>query len=159
MKNIYEVLRGLEIEFEEFQHPAFFTCEDADGFAKSHPGGHFKTLLLRNREGDKYYLVILEGYKRLDIKALSKTLNENKLSFASPERLKEILNLTPGSVSPFGLIHDEKRQAKIIVDADLWKHEFVFFHPNINTATLKIKSSDLAKFFESLGYVYSSLAL
>lgn len=149
MKNIYEILENLGIDFIKYDHEAFFTCEQSEQFYSQHlASGKAKNLFLRNKKGDKHYLAIVEASKRVDLKNLAKIVQQQALSFASPERLMKYLGLTPGSVSPFGLINDEKHEVFVFVDNDLMKFEKLHFHPNINTATLEIKREDLNKFLD-----------
>ena len=61
------------------------------------------------------------------------------------------LGLTPGSVSPFGLINDTSRSVQVIIDNELLKYGKVAFHPNINTATLAISIEDFKKFLDWTG--------
>jgi len=49
---------------------------------------------------ENYYLYTLEDSKRADIKALTKTLEVSKLSFACEKELNEILGLERGAVTP-----------------------------------------------------------
>jgi Ala-tRNA(Pro) deacylase len=97
--------------------------------------------------------VILEISKQADLRQLVKIVGDDRLSFGSPERLKANLGLTPGSVSPFGLIHDVRHGVRVIVDEDLRSAERLIFHPNINTASLAIRSADFVRFLESTGNV------
>ncbi len=78
-----------------------------------------KNLFLRNKKGDRHYLVVLEISKRADLKDLVKLVGDDRLSFGSPERLMAQLGLTPGSVSPFGLINDADGSVRVLVDVDL----------------------------------------
>lgn len=152
MKNIYEVLKNLNIAYEKYDHPAVFTVEEA----KRHYRGDFgenKNLFLKSKKGDSFYLVVLESDKRLDLKKFASFFNENKLSFASPQSLFEFLNLTPGSVSPFGIINDASKSVKVIIDNGLLKYEKLGFHPNINTSTLIIKTNDFKKFLDQSGNI------
>lgn len=71
--------------------------------------------------------------------------------FARPDELMQWLKLTPGSVTPFGLIHDTTHHIMVMVDNDLLVYELVGFHPNINTATLVLSSSDFQKFLTACG--------
>lgn len=151
MKDIYRVLEDLEIPFEKYEHPAVFTVEEAAQIDRGIDAGKSKNLFLRNKKGTTLYLVVVEAHKKVDLKLLSQKLLESKLSFGSPERLFEILQLTPGSVSPFGLINDNEHLVDVIIDNDLLKHPKVSFHPNINTATLAITTNDFKKYLESLG--------
>lgn len=151
MKDIYEILADLKISYIKHDHPAVFTCEEADQYYAKMPGGHSKNLFLRNKKGDKYYLVIVKSNKKVDIKKLGENLEDKKLAFASPERLKNVLDLTPGSVTPFGLINDENRQVVVVIDEDLWKYDTLNYHPNVNTATLGISREDFKKFLDWCG--------
>ena len=148
MKNIYEILNDLKIEYIEHHHPAVYTCEQADLFYKDVEGGKSKNLFLRNAKGDKHSLVVTESHKTLDLKKLAELLGEKKISFASPERLKKYLGLDPGSVSPFGLINDSKKEVVVVIDSSLLEHKKLHYHPNINTSTLEITTSDLKRFLD-----------
>ena len=105
---------------------------------------HCKNLFLRNQKGNRHYLVVLEHSKRADLKAVADQIGDGKLSFASPERLMTHLGLTPGSVSPFGLINDRDHAVRVVLDRDLKSADALAFHPNINTATFVIAAADFA---------------
>ena len=151
MDPVLQILKSLGIEYVIHEHPAVYTVAEAEQYYGDVKGGKSKNLFLRNKNKSNYYLVILEGSKRLDLDALKATLNESKLSFASPEELKEFLGLTPGSVSPFGLINDKEKRVKVVIDEGLWGHERLHYHPNINTATLELSRDDFKKFLDSCG--------
>ena len=151
MNNIYQILENLGIEFRKYDHPAVFTVNEAAGYDVDQKAAKTKNIFLRNKKGDRFYLVIVEANKRLDLKKLAESLVEGKFSFATADKLEEYLGLTPGSVSPFGLINDGDKRVRVLVDKDLLERETVGFHPNINTATLVIKTKDFAKFLEWTG--------
>ncbi len=106
---------------------------------------------MRNKKGNRHYLIILEHSKKPDIKALNRDLGEDRLSFASPERLMRYLGLEPGAVSPFGLINDKEKEVRVVIDEDLKQAERVNFHPNVNTATVGILFKDLEMFLAWCG--------
>ena len=56
------------------------------------------------------------------------------------------LGLTPGSVSPFGLIDDTDGSVRVLIDQDLRGAERLIFHPNINTASVVVSWADLERF-------------
>src|SRR5262245_37922709 len=99
-------LAELGIPYERFEHPPVATVEAAASHWVTIDATHCKNLFLRNQKGSRHYLVILGHSKRADLRAVADQIGDGKLSFASPERLMTHLGLTPGSVSPFGLIHD-----------------------------------------------------
>ncbi|MBU0577103.1 prolyl-tRNA synthetase associated domain-containing protein [Patescibacteria group bacterium] len=151
MKDIYDVLKSLEIDYIKHDHPPVFTCEEAAKYHDVMKGAHIKNIFLRNRNANKHYLVVIPEEKRLDLDLLKGNLGESKLGFASPERLMKYLGLTPGSVSILGLVNNEEKNVIVIIDNELWKTDAICCHPNVNTATLEIKRDDLKKFLDWCG--------
>ena len=159
MEEVYKILDNLGIKYQKFEHPAVYTVDEADGLNLGIDGAKNKSLFLRNAKGDKHYLVMLNGEKRLDLIKLQNLLNETRLSFASLERLLKYLKLTPGSVSPFGLINDVGREVHAVVDNELLIYQNLAFHPNINTQTIALSVPDFKKYLESSGNKISYLDL
>lgn len=143
---VYAALDALGIEYERHEHPAVFHAEDAATHWAPLGGTQCKNLFLRNKKGDRHYLVVLEISKRADLKDLVALVGDDRLSFGSPERLMTKLGLTPGSVSPFGLINDADGSVRVLIDQDLKGAERLIFHPNINTASVVVSWADLERF-------------
>lgn len=150
MTDIYKILSDLNIPFTRYDHPAVFTVGEAEALCNTIPGGHIKNLFLRNRKGDKHYLIVIGVEKQVDLKKLGILLDE-KLSFASPERLMHFLGVTPGSVTILGLINDINKEVVVIIDTELSKYESLDCHPLINTATLVISQEGITKFLKWSG--------
>jgi len=148
---VHEVLGVLGIGFERFEHPPVATVEAALAHWARIEAAHCKNLFLRNKKGTRHYLVVVEHTKAVDLARLARTLGDDRLSFASPERLMAHLGLAPGAVSPFGLINDRTRSVQVVVDADLRLASHVAFHPNVNTATLRISTADFERFLAWCG--------
>ena len=148
---VYATLDALGITYEKYTHPPVFTGEEADEHWAPIPATRVKNLFLRNKRGDRHYLVILEVSKQADLRKLVKIVGDDRLSFGSPERLMATLGVTPGSVSPFGLIHDAGHSVRVIVDVDLRGAERLIFHPNINTLSVAISGADFERFLASRG--------
>lgn len=147
-KKLYKILDDLNILYEKIEHPAFSTVEASGSFYRDHDlGVDCKNAFMQNRRGRKHYLIILQAQKNIDIPHLAAFLGEHrKMGFASEERLLHYLGLTPGSVTPFGLIHENATDIDVVVDREIFDHTYVHFHPLRNTATLKISTDDLKKF-------------
>jgi Ala-tRNA(Pro) deacylase len=143
---VYAALDALGISYERHEHAAVFNAGDASKFWDPINGVQCKNLFLRNKKGDRHYLVLVEISKRVDLKDLVKTVGDDRLSFGSPDRLMAELGLTPGSVSPFGLINDADGSVRVLVDRDLKDAERLIFHPNINTASVVVSWRDLERF-------------
>ena len=145
MQNIYQYLSDHNISYQRFDHPAVFTCEEAEQFCPDMPGASIKNLLLRDKDKTHYFLVVAGHDKRVDIKGLQTILGTSKLSFASPEDLNKYLGVEPGSVTLLGLINDAENKVEVIIDKDL-EGKSLQCHPLVNTATLVIPSADIITF-------------
>lgn len=146
---IKDYLANLKIEFKTYIHPPLYTCEQAEEYNKEIKGIHSKNLFLKGKKSNNLYLIIIPAQEKLDIKKFETLLNE-KLTFANENELKNILNLTPGAVSPFGIINDKNNKVTLIISEKVWNSNFVSFHPNINTETLELKGLDFQKYINSL---------
>jgi Ala-tRNA(Pro) deacylase len=146
-------LERLGIAFERFAHEAVFTVEQAQAAWSGIDATHCKNLFLRNKKGDRHYLVVAEQSRPIDMAVLAALVGESRLSFASPERLLAHLGLTPGAVSPFGLMNDREKAVRVVVDRGLQASVRLGFHPNVNTATVVISCPDFERFLASAGHV------
>lgn len=150
-QKVYDVLEKLNISYVQHEHPPVFTVEQAEQHWENITGAHCKNLFLRNKKGNRHYLVILESSKKAALKSLEKQLGEDRLSFASEERLRKYLGLETGAVSPFGLINDSRKEVQVVIDRDLKKAERINFHPNVNTATVGVSFEDFERFLNWCG--------
>ena len=149
-----ELLHFLEaqgIAYQRLEHPPVYTCEQAALYRPTLPGVSTKNLFLRD-EKRRFYLVVTACEKRLDLKQLSRLISAPKLNLGSPEKLLELLGVTPGAVTTLGLINDMQHAVALWVDADIWQGENFWCHPLVNTATLIIARADLLRFFELTGH-------
>ncbi len=150
-RGVVERLLALGIAYTRHEHPPVATVDEAVLYWSGIEAVHCKNLFLRNQKGNRHYLVVLKHDKRADLKTVADQIGDGKLSFASAERLMTHLGLTPGSVSPFGLINDTDHDVRLILDTDLKSADRLGFHPNINTVTFTIAAADFSKFVEACG--------
>jgi Ala-tRNA(Pro) deacylase len=87
----------------------------------------------------------------VDLRAVAGQIGDGKLSFGSPERLESYLGVTPGSVSPFGLINDREHHVRVYLDRTLRTAGRISFHPNVNTVTLTLAYTDFERFLAACG--------
>ena len=146
---VYRALDALGIRYDRYEHPPVFTAEEAAVHWSGIPGRAVKNLFLRNKKGDRHYLVIVGIEKQVDLRRLVQVIGDDRLSFGSADRLMARLGLTPGSVSPFGLINDAAGAVRVILDDDLRAAERLIFHPNDNSASVSISVADFERFLAS----------
>jgi Ala-tRNA(Pro) deacylase len=148
-----------EIEFKLYYHPAVFTCEEAKKYFKDIPSLSCKNLFFKDKKTGRYYLVTLPVEKRMDIKQFATMVFSKHLSFANAEELFEVLKLTPGSVSPCGLINDHEQKTRFYIDKAVWDADAVNFHPNVNTESIELSKEMFRKFLDRLGHRYQVTSL
>lgn len=145
-QKVFEVLKDLNIDYELYEHPPTPTIEEAIKYWGKMEATHCKNLFFRNHKGNKHYLVIFEHSQQLAIRDLEIKLKQGKLSFATEKRMARYLGVKPGSVSLFGLINDVDNHVYVFFDKNLLLSEYLSFHPNDNTASLKIRQDDFRAF-------------
>ena len=158
-QQVLDCLNDLEIDYDMHEHPPIPTIEEAIKYWDKMEATHCKNLFFRNHKGNKHYLVIFDHQKQLIIKDLEQKLKQGKLSFASEKRMAKYLAIKPGSVSLFGLINDTENHIHLFLDKNLLKSKYISFHPNDNTASLKISQKGFMKFLNWSGNTYEFLDL
>ncbi|MCI8388696.1 MAG: prolyl-tRNA synthetase associated domain-containing protein [Clostridiales bacterium] len=139
----YDLLDKLGINFARIDHEAIATVDGCIEIEQLLEIEICKNLFLRNSKGDQYYLLMLPGNKQLVTKDIAKQIGSTRLSFGTPEKLEEYLDLTPGSVSVLGLMNDCENRVQLLIDRELTTHEYIGCHPCINTSSLKISMDDI----------------
>jgi Ala-tRNA(Pro) deacylase len=148
---LFQRLDALGVAHATHRHRPLHTVAESVALRGSLPGGHCKSLFLKDRKGGLWLFVMLED-RRLDLKALADRLAAPRFSFGSPELLQDVLGVVPGSVTPFALINDRAQRVKVVLDAEMLRHDPVNFHPLINTATTAISPGDLRRFIADCGH-------
>jgi Ala-tRNA(Pro) deacylase len=154
-KTVLDLLAAQGIAYQLFKHQPVFTTADKpilidSGDLDTIPGIHSKTLLLKSKE--TFFLVSVAEDKRVDLKALSAVLGCARFSFATAAELLELLKLTPGSVTPFGLLFDESKRVLFVLDEDFMQGPAVLFHPLRNDMTISIAPDDFVACMHTIGH-------
>lgn len=125
--------------------------DELDNIDLPYKGFDAKNLFVGDDKKNNYYLITVKGDKRVDLKGFRKKYNTRPLSFAKEEELLSILNLTPGSVSPLGLLNDKEKKTIFFLDNYFEDNSLIGIHPNDNTATIWLKAKDLITIIEEHG--------
>ena len=150
-ESIEDLLRHQNIEFQAYDHPPVYTCEQARQALQGVGGVAVKNLLVRD-PAHRFFLIVLPESKRVDLKALAQRLGLGKLSFANQAELMEVLGLTPGAVGLLALSRDQQARVRVLVDTEVWGNEPIHCHPLVNTKTLLIRPNDLERFITATGH-------
>lgn len=157
---LFALFDRLGIATTTYEHPPVFTVEEGEalGLDDHIPGQSGKSLLLTNKAGN-LWLVVACDHTRADLKALARHLGSGRLSFARPEVMQEVMAVTPGSATPFAVMHDTEKRLKIMIDRDFTLATHCVFHPLQNTYSTVMEFNDLLRFLTYHGYQPEILAL
>lgn len=148
--DIYEYLNANNIWYEKINHEAVYNMDELSKIDIPYFDVIAKNLFIRDDKKRNYYLITLKGNKKINLKEFRKSQNTRALSFASEEELQEIMSLTAGSVSPFGLLNDENLLVHFYIDKD-YDDSVIGIHPNDNTETIILKVKDLIEIIATHG--------
>lgn len=154
MYNKEDIVRLLEeknINYEIVEHEAVYTMEDIEKLDINKEATEVKNLFLRDEKGKNHFLIVAKEDTQIDMKELKNIINSSRLSFASEERLDKYLHLTRGCVSPFGILNNDTKDVKVFIDDKLKGDLKIGVHPNENTSTIFIATSDIENIIKEHG--------
>ena len=139
---VYRFLEAHGIPFIRIDHAPVRTMEDCEAIDRALGGQICKNLFLCNQQKTVFYLLMIREDKAFKTKDVSKQLGVSRLSFGPPEEMERLLHLSPGAVSPMGLLFDSARDVRLIMDSDLRDGEYLGCHPCVNTASIRFSMAD-----------------
>ncbi len=132
-------------------YPAHETVEEGKRLRGDMPGTFTKNLLLKDKKGRLFLLAIHED-RELDLKTLHTRIGANgRLGFAAAERMEALLGVSPGALTPLGIIHDEAGEVTVVIDNVLLEAEQVNFHPLVQQESIGLSPDALIAFVRSCG--------
>ena len=158
---ILRALRDLGIPYALHEHAPMWTIDDCLALPGLGLGATVpRNVFLCNRQQTAYYLFLSSPRRAFRTAVVSKLLGVSRLSFAPADRLPSLLGLQPGAVSPLGLLFDLEKQVELVVDDALLRHERLWFHPGVNTASVEMATGDfLGRFLPGIGRTARSIRL
>ena len=153
-QKLYRLLESLNIEYRVYEHEAVYTMEGAAAVDAALPGQPTKNVLVKDKKTKEFYLVILLGDRKLKESDFKEQAGWTRIRFAGEEDLAELLETTPGSVSPLELVSERASGITVVVDREisaLAEDELLTFHPCRNTASLVMTRKDFFRFLDAVG--------
>lgn len=140
------------IGYELTEHKAVYNMAELAEVDLPYPHLDAKNLFVRDDKRLNYYLITVRGEKRVNLKDFRRQHGTRPLTFASEEELLELLGLTPGAVTPLGLLHDTACRVRFYLDQDFLEEPGIIgIHPNDNTATVWLKTRELVELIRRRG--------
>lgn len=151
-QDIYDFLEKRSVSYDATEHEAAYNMEEIATLPLSHVDAVAKNLFVCDDKKRNYYLITVMGNKKVNLNALRHAYGLRRLSLTTAVELADILGLTPGSVSPFGLLNDTERRVHFLIDASFFNPPSIIgVHPNDNTATVMLNTEDLVRLVREHG--------
>ena len=146
-------LNSIGVTYELLRHQAVVTTEESRQVIHVDNCMSCKSLYVKDKKSDNYYLVVLPFDKRAGMRYLASFVGCAKFEFATEEKLLADLGVHRGSVSPFAYLNEDttKYSAPLLIDESVWNANRVKFHPCDNTATVVLTLDDFKKYLTSIG--------
>lgn len=150
-QTLLHLLEQHHINYIVRKHEPIFTVAEGEALGLPNVQAAVKSLLLTDDKHTSFYLVVLPLDKQLDLKQLRFTLGSRRLTMASPAELQQLLQLTPGAVTPFGLLEDSEQRVQTYFDSTL-KENTIATPLDSNTTTIWLHCHKLVQLLESKGH-------
>jgi len=134
-------------EYQRMEHPAVFTCAEAELHRPKVPAVSTKNLFLCDKKARRFFLIVTACEKTVKLDEFYARLGAHHLRFGSEENLMRLLGVRRGAVTMMGLVNDTDHRVELWIDADIWHAEHFLSHPLVNTATLVLSKPELERFF------------
>ena len=138
--------------YQRIEHPAVFTCAEAELHRPAVPAVSTKNLFLCDKKARRFFLAVTACEKMVKLDRLSIQLGVPHLRFGSEENLQRFLGVTRGAVTMMGLANDLHHQVDLWIDSEIWAGAYFLSHPLVNTATLILAKAELERFFALTGH-------
>lgn len=149
---ILDTLESLGIGYSALHHEPIMTVDDGIAIAEQTGVEPCKCLLAESRRHE-FVMILARGSKAVPMKEIGVLTGMGHLSFASPDRLMELLCTEPGAVSPLGLIFDKNHKVRLVIDRKLASNKSLMCHPNDNSCSLVLSTDDfLNRFLPAAGH-------
>ena len=152
-REFLQFLDANQFVYERLEHPAVFTCEEADRYHAGIEAVHTKNLFLCDKKKMHFFLVVTSCEKTVRLEGLAKRFGLSYLRFASEENLGKLLGVGSGAVTMLGLVNDSEHRVALWIDKDIWGGKRFLCHPLVNTATLVLSKAELERFFALTGHL------
>ena len=152
VQNLLTLLSENQINYELFEHEAFYTVEESSKLKTemNMKGAHTKNLFLRDKKRNFFLISCLDN-REVDLKEIKNLIScQGNLSFGSPDYLFEKLGVKPGSVSPYSLVNNIDKDVIFYLDKEITEFELCNFHPLENTKTIQVLTKEFISFIKTL---------
>lgn len=116
---IYERLEKEGVDYTRIESDPGISMDDCLNIDRAFGIRTVKTILLTNRQKNRFWLYVTHARKAFITKEFGASLGIPRVSFADEGLMMEILGTPHGAATPFGLLRDEAKDVTFVMDRDV----------------------------------------
>ena len=155
---LLDLLEEQHIDYTVRKHEPIYTVAEGEALGLPNAEAAVKSLLLTDDKHANFYLVVLPLDKQLDLKQLRVKIGSRRLTMATPAELAQLLGITLGAVTPFGLLQDDQHRVQTFFARTL-KENTIAVPLASNTATVWLRCQELVQLLEAQGHSINYILL
>lgn len=140
---IYESLEKAGINFLRIESDPGVSMDDCLNIDRAFGIETVKTILLTNRQKNKFWLYVTHARKSFITKEFGASLQIPRVSFADEELMIKVLGTRHGAATPFGLLREEARDVIFVMDKDVADREKIVLTDGDPCGFIAISNNDL----------------
>ncbi len=144
-KMIYEALEEAGCYYTRIESDPGISMDDCLNIDKAFGIDTVKTILLTNRQKNKFWLYVTHARKPFITKEFGASLKIPRVSFADEGLMMEVLGTAHGAATPFGLLRPEAKDVTFVMDHDVAARDNIVITDGDPCGFIAIKNQDLFK--------------
>lgn len=140
---IYESLVKAGVGFTRIESDPGVSMDDCLNIDKAFGIDTVKTILLTNRQKNRFWLYVTHARKPFITKEFGAALQIPRVSFADESLMMEILGTPHGAATPFGLLRKEAADVIFVMDRDIADRDKIVLTDGDACGFIAISNSDL----------------
>ena len=145
---IYQALENSGTEYTRIESDPGISMDDCLNIDRAFGIDTVKTILLTNRQKNKFWLYVTHARKPFITKEFGASLQIPRVSFANEDLMMKILGTEHGAATPFGLLREEAKDVIFVMDRDVAARDSIVITDGDSCGFIAIKNQDL---FQLLG--------
>ena len=140
---IYNRLEQAGISYTRIESDPGISMDDCLNIDRAFGIETVKTILLTNRQKNRFWLYVTHARKAFITKEFGAALQIPRVSFADEELMLSLLGTRHGAATPFGLLRDEAKDIIFVMDRDVAERQKIVLTDGDPCGFIAIANTDL----------------
>lgn len=142
-KMIYSRLEEAGVDYMRIESDPGVSMDDCLNIDRAFGIDTVKTILLTNRQKNKFWLYVTHARKPFITKEFGASLGIPRVSFADEDLMLNLLGTRHGAATPFGLLRPEASEITFVMDHDVAEREKIVITDGDPCGFIAIRNIDL----------------